>query len=102
MDEDEPLDDSHLVHREGDGEEEPSLGWEWTEDDWRPAGMSRKSNVFQPRMMLNLPLIQMKTPFHACKPLSTGSSSHIPCLPLHPLSDKRSEARVWQILPIAE
>lgn len=55
MDEDEPLDNAHLDHRDGDMEEEPSLGWEWTEDDWRPAGMTRKSEVFQPRIKLNLP-----------------------------------------------
>ena len=35
MEGDEAPDESHL---EGDGEDGQFNGWEWTEDDWRPAG----------------------------------------------------------------
>lgn len=39
--EQEGLDEGHVEHQdtEGDEAEDTHRGWEWTEDDWRPAGM---------------------------------------------------------------
>lgn len=96
---DEALDENHL---EGDGEDGHFNGWEWTEDDWRPAGTTFLHLVWSDQRCQHSSILQTKTRCRGYKVLQTASSSHIPYPQHHPPLDNPWPFREWRTLRTAE